>query len=220
MFLYHVAHCLTLTYLSPKAEVKKICPWYFRMKQIIGERPNAKPVGIRNSASKLDLDVLASGAQDDTSGEDAGPVTLSENDDDDDKAQGNHTQNKRSASAAGLDDDVKPRPGTPAQPNVSKPSNTGPKLKKAKGIDDLVEIAVAEEATRQKELDLDIQRSKDKASRAQAKAEVQRVAIEAKREKARQTHEMEIVRMSSSPANSCLLFCLQLRLFPDTPFTL
>jgi len=173
------------------------------MKQIIGERPNAKPVGIGNSTSELDLDVLASGTQGETGGfEDPEPDTPSENDDDDgnndDKVQEgerHRIQNKRSASTAGLDEDVKPKLGTPARPNVSKPTGTGPKPKKVKGLEDLVEISVAEEVTRQKELDLDIQRSKDKASRVRAKAEVQKVAIEAKREKMKQTHEMEMMKL-------------------------
>ena len=82
------------------------------MKQIIGKHLNTKPVGIRNSASEPDLDVLASGAQVDTSGEDTGPVALSENDED--ETQGHCTQIKRSVSAAGLDEDVKPRLGTSA----------------------------------------------------------------------------------------------------------
>ena len=190
-----------LTRLLPKAEVKKVCPWYFRMKQILGERPNAKPVGIGNSTSELDLDVLVSGTQDDASGlEDTGAILPSENDDDDDgenpQCSDQHgAKNKRSASAAGLDEDVKPRLGTPARPNVSKPTAAGPKPKKMKGLEDLTEIAVAEEATRQKELDLDIQRSKEKASKAQAKAEVEKAAIEAKREKAKLTHELELTKL-------------------------
>lgn len=193
-----MAHCLTLIYPLPKAEVKKVCPWYFQMKCIIGERPNVKPVGIGNSASELDLDVLAPSTQDDMSGaEDAEPVTLSENDDDDEVKGENHrhARDKRSASIAGLDEDIKPKLVTPARPNVSKPTGAGPKPKKVKGLEDLVEISVAEEVTRQKELDLDIQRSKDKARKVQAKVELQKVAIEAKREKTRQTHEMEMLKL-------------------------
>lgn len=178
-----------------------MCPWYFRMKCILGEHPNVKPVGIGNSNSELDLDVLTSGTQDDTSGlEDNETIQLDENNDNDDgrnpQVEDQHgAKNKRSASTAGLDEDVKPKSGTPARPNVSKPTVTGPKPKKVKGIEDLTEIAVAEETTRQKELDLDIQKSKEKESRAQARAEVEKAAIEAKREKAKLAHEVELMRL-------------------------
>ena len=74
-----------------------MCPWFYRMKALIGERPNAKPVGIGNSASELNLDVLAPGTQD-NSLEDAEPIMPSENDDDEeDQVEDQHrTQNKHS----------------------------------------------------------------------------------------------------------------------------
>jgi len=171
------------------------------MKCILGERPNAKPVGIGNSTSELDLNVFASGTQDDTGGlEDTEDIAPSENDycGNGENSQGEDQHNaktKRSASVAGLDEDVKPNPRTPAHPNMSKPTVAGPKPKKVKGLEDLTEIAVAEEATRQKELELDIQRSKEKASRAQAKAEVKKAAIEAKREKEKLAHEVESMKL-------------------------
>ena len=165
------------------------------MKALIGECPNAKPVGIGNSTSGLDLNVLTSGARDGASGlEDAEAITLSENDDDEEDDR-HRTQNKRSASVAGLDEDTKPKPETPTRPNVSKPTTTGTKPKKLKGFEELVEITTAEEATRQKELDLEIQKSKDKTTRITAKAELQRVAIEAKAEKVKRAHEMEMMKL-------------------------
>ena len=165
------------------------------MKALIGERPNAKPVGIGNSTSKLDLDVLTPGARDDASGpEDAEPIMLSDHDDDEEDDQ-HRTQNKHSASVAGLDEDTKPKPETPACPNMSKPTTTGTKPKKLKGFEELVEITMAEEATRQKELNLKIQKLKDKTSRIMAKADLQRVAIEAKAEKVKHAHEMEMMKL-------------------------
>ena len=184
------------------------------VKAIIGERPNAKPVGIGNSASELDLDVLVTSTQDGgTSLEGAKPAAPSENDDDDDddndddnngdhnddnKTPGedlHHTHNKRSVSIAGLDEDVKPKLVTPARLNMSKPTATGSKSKKLKGLEELAEITTAEEVTRQKELDLQIQKSKSKASKVQAKAEVKKAAIEAKKEKEKQTHKMEMMKL-------------------------
>jgi len=166
------------------------------MKALIGERPNAKPVGIGNSASELDLDVLAPGTQD-NSLEDAEPIMPSENDDDeeDQVEDQRHTQNKHLASVAGLDQDIKPKPGTPARPNVSKPTVMGTKPKKLKGFEELAEISVAEEATCQKEIDLKIQKLKDKASRTTAKVELKKAELEAKKEKMKQTHEVEIMKL-------------------------
>jgi hypothetical protein len=183
----------------PKAEVEKVCPWYFQIKCIVGERPNVKPVGIGNSASELDLDVLAPATQDDTSGpEDIEPIAPSENDDDDTeeihREDRRRTQNKRSASIAGLNEDIKPKLETAAHPNVLKPTAVGSKSKKSKGLEELVEIATVEEATCQKELDLEIQKSKAKASKVQAKAEVQMAAIEAKKEKEKRAHEVEMMK--------------------------
>ena len=68
-----------------------------------------------------------------------------------------------------MDEDVKPKLGTSACPNTSKMTTTGPKSKKSKGHEDLNDVAIAEEATHQKELDLNIQKSKGKASNVQAK---------------------------------------------------
>lgn len=170
------------------------------MKAIIGERPNMKPVGIGNSTSELDLDVFGSGNQDDASGlEDTGPVVLSENEEKDieevQEGDEHNTQKKRSAFVAGLEEDVKPKLETPAHPNVSKPTAAGPKLKKPKGLEELVDIARAEEATHQKQLDLQIQKVKEKESKTRVKAEVQKAMIEAKMAKAKQAHEAEMMKM-------------------------
>ena len=154
-----------------------------------------KPVGIGNSASELDLNVLVPGTQEDASGfGDIGPVALSENDDNEDDDRP-HAQKKRSASVAGLEEDVKPNVMTPARPNLSKPTTTGPKSKKPKGLEELVEIAHAEEVTCQKQLDLQIQKVKERESKAQVKADVQKAVIEAKKEKAKQVHEVEMMKL-------------------------
>lgn len=185
-----------LTNLLSKADVEKVCPWYYRMKALIGERPNAKPVGIGNSASEVEVDVLTPGIRRDDF-EDTEPTRLSEDDSDEEDQVDDQRRagNKRSASVAGLDEDVKPKRGTPARPNVSKPTAVGTKPKKMKGLEELAEITAAEEATRRKELDLEIQKSKDKTSRTTAKAELQRAAIEAKKEMVKQAHEMEMMKL-------------------------
>ncbi|KAE9384312.1 hypothetical protein BT96DRAFT_1008206 [Gymnopus androsaceus JB14] len=50
------------------AKEREKCPWYFEMRNLIGDRPNAKPVGIGNSQSAIDLTVL------DVSHEENGPA--------------------------------------------------------------------------------------------------------------------------------------------------
>ena len=72
-------HFLQPTHLFPKAKVEKVCSWYYQMKAIIGEHPNTKPVGIGNSTSELNLDVLVTSTQDGgTSLEGAKPAAPSE----------------------------------------------------------------------------------------------------------------------------------------------
>lgn len=148
----------------------------------------------------MDLDALGPDTHNGASGlEDPGNVTASENNkNEDDEIQGedqNHTQKKCSASVAGLNEDVKPKLGTPAHPNMSKPMAAGPKSKKPKGLKELVEIAHAEEMTHQKQIKLEIQKLKEKGSKAHIKAEVQKAMIEAKKEKAKQTHEVEMIKL-------------------------
>ncbi|KAF9792811.1 hypothetical protein BJ322DRAFT_78158 [Thelephora terrestris] len=180
LFVHHrMARHLMVTYFLPKAQVEKVCPWYSRMKRILEERPNVEPVGTASNTSELDLVMLASSTEDDScSLGDTEPVTTSDDSDDDDEdkdpwgGDGFRVTNKRSASAAGLDEDMM-----------------------TARLEDLAKIAVAEEATRQKELDLRIQRSKEKSIRTQMKAELQKAAIEAKREKTKLTHEREIMKL-------------------------
>ena len=161
------------------------------MKSIIGERPNANPVGIGNSTSELDLDVLAPGTHnDESSDEDTEPAKSIKNDDDNKVQEASQSSGwkKRSASVAEMDEDIKPKRGTPARPNASKPTTVGPKSKKPKGLDELVEIACAEETTRQKELELQIQKSK-------VDAEVKKAKIEMKKEREKQAHEAEMMKI-------------------------
>lgn len=186
-----------IAYLSSKAEVEEVCPWYFQMKGIIGERPNMKPVGVGNSTSPVDLTILGSGVQGGGSdSEDSESTILSGWDGESQGETQHHTgKNKRSASAAGLDEDIKSKPRTPAHANASRPTAVGSKPKKAKGLDDIVEIAIAEEVSHQKQLELGVQKSKDKASRFRAEAEVKKAAIEAKREREKHTHEIAMMKM-------------------------
>ena len=182
---------MALTRMSSEAEVEKVCPWLYQMKALLGERPNTKPVGIGNSTSKLDLDVLAPSAKDN------GPEEISSDDNDEEEQADDQRRapKKRSASVAELEQDVKPKPETPARPNVSKPTTTGTKMKKAKGYEELAKIAVAESVTHQKDLDLKIQKSKDKAIMVTAKVELKKAELEAKREKMRQAYEMERLKL-------------------------
>ena len=175
---------LMVTYLPPKDEVEKVCPWYFRMKRILDEHPNVELLGIGNSASELDLDVLTCSTEDDASslGDTELVIASDSDDDDDDDPWGEDERrrsNKRSASAAGLDEDT------------------------IMGLEDLTKIAVAEEVTYQKRLGLSIQKSKEKTIRAQIKAEIRKLEIEAKREKAKQAHEREMVKLQVEFARNC-----------------
>ncbi|KAF9039980.1 hypothetical protein BJ165DRAFT_1530968 [Panaeolus papilionaceus] len=48
------------TELSNKWEaIREKCPWYFRMKEIIGGRPTAEPAGLGNASTTPDLSILS-----------------------------------------------------------------------------------------------------------------------------------------------------------------
>ncbi|PPR03352.1 hypothetical protein CVT24_012570 [Panaeolus cyanescens] len=75
--------------------VKKDCPWYFDMRDLIAERPNAKPTGIGNSQigkctgwanpqTDVDLSILNSGPEDLTEPETVDTAIMEETDGDDD----------------------------------------------------------------------------------------------------------------------------------------
>lgn len=53
---------LLLTYLS-LAIIRKACPWFFDMRDLIGERPNLIPPGTGNSRTVIDFDVNDSNSQ-------------------------------------------------------------------------------------------------------------------------------------------------------------
>ncbi|KAJ6476143.1 hypothetical protein C8R45DRAFT_1216876 [Mycena sanguinolenta] len=40
-------------------EISEACPWFFEMRELIGQRPNLVPVGLGNSETGFDMDVLS-----------------------------------------------------------------------------------------------------------------------------------------------------------------
>ena len=43
------------------AIIKQSCPWFFEMQELIAERPNIVPTGLRNSESGIDMDMFGGG---------------------------------------------------------------------------------------------------------------------------------------------------------------
>jgi hypothetical protein len=61
--------------------IAKECPWFFEMRELIGQRPNVVPVGLGNSETGIDMDVLGGPAQSDGA-QDGGDQHWANGDDD------------------------------------------------------------------------------------------------------------------------------------------
>ena len=164
--------------------IKQSCPWFFEMRELIAERPNIVPTGLGNSESGIDMDIFGGGnVNDDDTGS---PVSrnnkgrsLSEDIDvdngEDGGTEGMDSGNESAAAGKSKshppnNDGKKSAGKTSARPGTSKPVTRVPKEnKKKRKIDEFVEIAGAEEATRQKELDLAKARAEEKKAKMEAK---------------------------------------------------
>ncbi|KAJ7835272.1 hypothetical protein B0H14DRAFT_3871181 [Mycena olivaceomarginata] len=49
---------VTNSFTTKWQEISASCPWFFEMRELIGQRPNLIPVGLGNSESEFDVDVL------------------------------------------------------------------------------------------------------------------------------------------------------------------
>jgi hypothetical protein len=147
------------------------------MRDLIAERPNIVPTGLGNSESGIDIDIFGGG----NNGE-GNESTQSGNDDglgdptsDDDDRDDGGTRGTDSGPNEGGADSVasvrsKSAGKTAARPGTSKPVTRAPKeSKKKRKLEEFVEIASAEELTRQKELDLARARAEEKKAKMEAK---------------------------------------------------
>ncbi|KAF9032760.1 hypothetical protein BJ165DRAFT_1534926 [Panaeolus papilionaceus] len=146
-------------------EIREKCPWYFRMKEIIGGRPTAEPAGLGNASTTPDLSILST-----TSSASCQPLSVSPSNDNNSLADDTLTGISEIDLSDGLGGDTESEPNvtTPA-PDDNPPvppkqkaddenvegnppsAPTQPPAKKTK-LSEFAVLAEAEEATRQAEL--------------------------------------------------------------------
>ncbi|GLB34546.1 hypothetical protein LshimejAT787_0201110 [Lyophyllum shimeji] len=177
-------------------EIKKVCPWFFEMRDLIGERPNLIRTGIGNSGTDIDMGALANSEGE---VEVIGEVTEREENpltDDDDLP---HPSTLGELSNPPLPTPIRPalaKPEapesvlstkhkieetpagkTPARAGTSKPADPAKPPKKKSKMEEFSAIAQAEEVSRQRELEL--AKTKVEAA-AMVKVESQKAVLQAK----------------------------------------
>ncbi|KAH6887386.1 hypothetical protein BKA70DRAFT_1122229, partial [Coprinopsis sp. MPI-PUGE-AT-0042] len=165
-------------------KIKKDCPWFFEMRDLVGERPNRNPVGIGNSTSEIDVEALEGGEEGGEEGDGPG-----DSEDDEDAIPQNDADTSSEPGTnfdplAPLDiqEDVKP-----VIPAKRKPSMQAPPAKKAKltGFEHkFVDVATAEETTEQRRLEIEKVKIEGafalQLEREKTKVERERIRTEAK----------------------------------------
>ncbi|KAJ7255866.1 hypothetical protein B0H12DRAFT_1113173 [Mycena haematopus] len=208
-------------------KIKDEFPWFFRVRSLIGERPNLMPTGLGNNDSEVDTSLLlasdrdgddiSSIVPDDTTSNApssprpvGSPAPIDVDDSDSDlPAPSNLLKRKKSDSGDVAVADVKPeKKKTKPAPGISQPApKKTPAAKPATAKDKFAAVVVAEEETAQQALK--VKQSKLSAQKevelqrikvkAQAKVEKERAKLELAKLKMKQEHEyrMEQLRMEA-----------------------
>jgi hypothetical protein len=207
--------------------IKETCPWFWKLKELIGERPNVNPVGIGNNASPIDDSVLGPSeldlTDDFTTNGDLTDDFPTNGDGPGDSATGDDPF-KIESDGDSLDSDSAPtrkrklvpdvtdvglKKKTSAKAGTSMPAATpgATSSKKPKNVvEKFVEVAKAEEETTHKILDLKKERERGKAAATvasiQAKKDIQmqkaKLRANAKQLKMTQDHEFRMLQLRQS----------------------
>ncbi|KIM78692.1 hypothetical protein PILCRDRAFT_10917 [Piloderma croceum F 1598] len=169
------------------AVIQETCPWFFEMRELIGERPNIVPSSLGNGNSRMDMSTFTDGpgaASEEEEEEAVGSPTQwgIENDESelpsDDEADegedgedaGKPDKGKGKEKGSTMNREVPKLGRTGAMPGKSKPATRPAKEnKKKRKADEFADIAEAEESTRQHQLEL--ARAKVEAKQAMKQAE-------------------------------------------------
>ncbi|KAF6762927.1 hypothetical protein DFP72DRAFT_1060126 [Ephemerocybe angulata] len=156
-------------------EIKEECPWYFDMKELIGDRPNRTPVGLGNITTPIDVTALDAdddaipSNEADTSSDVAYDVKPRLKDEDEDDVEPE------------LEKDVKPDLKRKLDQIGSKNKDPAPKRT---NVSEFADLAAIEEATEQKRLELAKAkveaRTKLKLEESRAKSEKMKLKVEYK----------------------------------------
>jgi hypothetical protein len=169
---------LAFTDHSDPALIKESCPWFFEMRELIGERPNIVPSGLGNGESKTDMSSFLDGADrndDDRVGSPT-PWGIVEEDmdlpadgDDADEGKLKWRQQQEEQSRSQRHGDIRSFQTRSNRPGNSKPAMRPTKDNKKPKADEFADIVEAEEVTRQKQLDLAKAKIETKWAKAEAK---------------------------------------------------
>lgn len=165
-------------------EIEGACPYFFEMRELIGQRPNHVPVGLGNNDTAVDTSAILRRSPEFTAGGDFGGYVSEEWDIEEQSPQ---------AQAEHENEDETPDNGIKGvlstKRKVSDITATAPEKaparKKKQKKDEFVEIAQAEEVTRQKEMDV----AKARAEKDIVRAQIKLARIELEREKLRDQRE-------------------------------
>lgn len=192
------------------AEVQETCPWYFEMKALVAERPNVNPVGLGNSITGIDLSALdAEGDDDGTAGSDnpfltgAGSGQLaSEQDDVELPGLSDLEEGQSMSSTLGVGDisdgeeQAEQKPPRTTAPSKRKSSSTpqAPPAKKFKMTGEFSQVTDNMQKTRQKSLDLAIEKERTKAKEQEMKMEYKLRKLSLKTVKEERKHERRLAK--------------------------
>ncbi|KAG1787640.1 uncharacterized protein HD556DRAFT_1312539 [Suillus plorans] len=155
-------------------EIEGACPYFFEMRELIGQRPNNIPVGLSNNDTDIDVSAIIRSSPDYAPGNDLGGYASEEWDIERQTPECGNDSAKNVALVPSEDgkhvDGVRKRRGTE--------NEKAPRKKKQKK-DEFAEIVQAEEVTRQKEMDV----AKVRAEKDIMRAKIKLAKIELEREK-------------------------------------
>jgi len=161
--------------------IQESCPWFFEMRDLIGERPNIVPSGLGNGNSNMDMSIFtdgrgaASDRNDEEGGEEANSLnndTELQSDDRGEESEDSDKLDKRKGKEMDgmANKEVAKLGRTGAKPGNSRPTARPVKEKtKKRKANEFTDIAEAEELTQQRQLEL--ARAKVEARKAMKEAE-------------------------------------------------
>ncbi|KAG2044172.1 hypothetical protein BDR03DRAFT_977135 [Suillus americanus] len=160
--------------LCKMVEIEGACPYFFEMRELIGQHPNNIPVGLGNNDTDIDVSAIIRSLPDYAPGNDLGGYASEEWDIERQTPECGNDSATNVSSVPSEDgkhvDGVRKRRGTE--------NEKAPRKKKQKN-DKFAEIVQAEEVTRQKEMDV----AKVRAEKDIMRAKIKLVKIELECEK-------------------------------------
>jgi hypothetical protein len=195
-----IYHCSINT---PLVEIKETCPWFFEMRELIGERPNLNPTGLGNSTTEIDLPAVGTE-------EGSNPDIIAWSDSDVDPNQTKAPEKRKAeTSSCDVSDDsclIKDEETTETDRkrgqvaprfSSSRPGPATKKLptKKKTRIEEFADLAQVEELTRQKELEVAKIRAEKGLAETRAKLELKKERLRAQREKNQQRARIAELRL-------------------------